>query len=153
MYLSNNAIGDEGVNILFNDAVRRDQCELTYLNLDGCSLTANCILALCKALQDEHCKLTGLILANNAIGDEGVRMMCTDALRRERCKLTKLYLDNCSLTDECLPLLCETLQDGHCKLINLCLSKNNFTEEGKSLLRNVERTECCKSRGLEIINI
>ena len=150
MDLSNNAIGDEGVNILFNDAVRRDQCELTYLDLDGCSLTANCILALCKALQEEHCKLTDLSLDNNAIGDEGVCMMCTDALRREQCKLTELGLENCSLTDECLPLLCETLQDGHCKLINLYLSNNNFTEDGKSLLRDVERTECCKSRGLQI---
>ena len=148
MYLSNNAIGDEGVNILFNDAVRRDQCELTYLDLSGCSLAANCILALCKALQDKHCKLTGLSLASNAIGDEGVHRMCTDALRREECKLTELDLDNCSLTDECLPLLCETLQDGHCKLINLYLRKNNFTEDGKSLLRNVKRTKCC--RHLEI---
>ena len=151
MYLGNNAIGDEGVNISFNDAVRRDQCELTYLNLNGCSLTANCIVALCKALQDKHCKLTDLSLANNVIGDEGVRMMCTDALRREQCKLTKLELDNCSLTDECLPLLCETLQDGHCKLNNLDLRENNFTEKGKSLLRDVERTECCKSRRLRII--
>jgi hypothetical protein len=150
MYLRDNAIGDEGVNILFNDAVRRDQCDLTYLDLYGCSLTANCILALCKALQDEHCKLTGLLLVNNAIGDKGVRMLCTDALRREQCTLTELDLAHCSLTDECLPLLCETLQDGNCKLIYLRVRENNFTEEGKSLLRDVERTECCKSRHLEI---
>ena len=150
MDLKYNAIGDEGVNILFNDAVRRDQCELTYLNLNGCSLTADCIVALCKALQDEHCKLIFLLLANNAIGDEGVRMMCTDALRREECKLTELDLRHCSLTDECLPLLCETLQDGHCKLEWLNLRGNNFTEEGESSLRDVERTECCKSRGLQI---
>ena len=100
MNLSYNAIGDEGVNILFNDAIRRVQCELTYLNLNGCSLTTNCILALCKALQDEHCTLRFLLLAGNAIGDEGVRMMCTDALRREQCKLTKLELMKCSLTDQ-----------------------------------------------------
>jgi hypothetical protein len=152
MYLGNNAIGDKGVNILFNDAVRRDLCELTDLDLRGCSLTANCILALCKALQDDNCKLISLLLDNNDIGDEGVRMMCTDALRRKQSKLTRLQLQKCSLTDECLPLLCETLQDGHCKLINLYLRKNNFTEDGKSLLRNVERTECCKSRGLRIID-
>ena len=149
MHLKYNAIGDEGVNILFNDAVRRDQCELAYLNLSGCSLTANCILALCKALQDEHCKLRFLLLADNAIGDVGVCMMCTNALRKEQCKLTHLQLDNCSLTDECLPLLCETLQDGHCKLTYLNLRENNFTKEGMSLLHDVERTECCKSRDLE----
>ena len=153
MYLGKNAIGDEGVNILFNDAVRRDQCELTYLDLTRCSLTADCMLALCKALQDEHCKLTGLSLAGNDIGDEGVRMMCTDALRREECKLAELDLSLCSLTDECLPLLCETLQDGHCKLNNLNLCGNNFTEDGESFLYNVEKTECCKSRGLQIINL
>jgi Ran GTPase-activating protein (RanGAP) involved in mRNA processing and transport len=102
MYLRDNAIGDEGVNILFNDAVRREQCDLTYLDLYGCSLTANCILALCKPLQDEHCKLTGLLLVNNAIGDKGVRMLCTDALRREQCTLTELDLAHCSLTDECV---------------------------------------------------
>ncbi|CAB3981895.1 NACHT, LRR and PYD domains-containing 14-like [Paramuricea clavata] len=151
MNLSRNAIGDEGVNIFFNDAVRRDQCEVTYLQLGSCSLTVNCILPLCKALQDKHCKLTWLSLSNNAIGDEGVRMLCTDALRREQCKLTQLDLENCSLTDECLPLLCKTLQDGHCKLNNLSLGGNNFTEEGKkNFLCNVARTECCKSRGLQI---
>jgi hypothetical protein len=41
--LSNNAIGDEGVDMLFEDALMQEHCKLTELNLDECSLTDQCI--------------------------------------------------------------------------------------------------------------
>jgi Ran GTPase-activating protein (RanGAP) involved in mRNA processing and transport len=145
--LSDNDIGDEGVRILCTGSLRGEQCKLTRLNLSFCSLTANCILEVCKVLVDEHCKLSELVLSANAIGDDGVRMLCTNALEEEECKLTALTLDYCDLTDKCVPLLCETLQHGNCKLTELALASNEFTEDGKNLLCNVERTECCKARG------
>ena len=145
--LSANHIGDEGVRILCAGSLRGEQCKLTRLNLTICSLTANCILEVCKVLVDEHCKLSELILSANVIGDDGVRMLCTNALKEEECKLTALSLDYCDLTDKCVPLLCETLQHGNCKLTELALASNEFTEDGKNLLCNVERTECCKARG------
>jgi hypothetical protein len=94
--LSNNAIGDEGVDMLFEDALMQEHCKLTELNLDECSLTDQCIRtvpSLCKALQDERCQLTNLSLGCNAIGDKGACMLFEDALMQEHCKLTELQLN------------------------------------------------------------
>ncbi len=143
--LEHNVIGDEGVRILFTDALLREQCTLISLNLRKCSLRANCIPPLCELLQNEHCKLSKLSLGKNDIGDEGVRMLCTDALKREQCKLTELKLDYCWLTNQCVPLLCETLEDRNCKLDKLWLDFNDFTENGLDLLR-----DCGERRGLTI---
>jgi Ran GTPase-activating protein (RanGAP) involved in mRNA processing and transport len=140
-----NAIGDEGVRMLCTDALGREQCTLTSLNLCWCSLTANCIPALCEVLQDEHCKLSVLSLEGNVIGDEGVRMLCTDALRREQCTLISLNLGSCSLTAKCLPPLCEVLQSEHCKLSTLSLEYNIIGDEGVGMLcTDALRREQCK---------
>jgi GTPase SAR1 family protein len=137
-----NAIGDEGVGMLFGDALTTEYCKLTELNLDRCSLTDQCIPKLCEALQDKHCKLTDLSLWKNSISDAGVGKLFEDAVTKEQCKLTKLNIDGCSLTDQCIPELCKALQDEHCSLTKLSLRYNDFTEYGKRLLRNV------KNRGL-----
>ena len=143
--LENNDIHDEGVRILCTDALRREQCTLTGLFIGSCSLTPDCMRYLCEVLFDEHCKLSTLSLENNVIGDEGVRMLCTDALTREQCKLTELTLQECELTDKCVPLLCEALEDRNCKLDKLSLDFNHVTEKGLDLLR-----DCGERRGLKI---
>ena len=126
-------------------------CKLTKLNLDACSLTDQCVPSLCKALQDERCQLTDLLLRCNAIGDKGVGMLFEDALTKEHCKLTELNLSACSLTDECIPSLCKALQDGQCVLTELLLVGNNFTENGKKLLCDTMNYESCKARDLQIV--
>ena len=140
--MSGNAIGDEGVGMLFGDALTTEYCKLTELNLDRCSLTDQCIPKLCEALQDKHCKLTDLSLWKNSISNDGVGMLFEDAVTKEQCKLTVLNIDGCSLTDQCIPELCKALQDEHCSLTKLSLRYNDFTEYGKRLLRDV------KNRGL-----
>jgi Ran GTPase-activating protein (RanGAP) involved in mRNA processing and transport len=149
--LWNNAIGDKGIGMMFEDALTKEHCKLTELNLDTCSITTDrCIPSLCKALQDERCQLTYLSLTDNAIGDKGARMLFEDALRKERCKLTGLRLANCSLTDQCIPSLCKALQDGQFVLTRLSLLDNNFTENGKKLLRDTMNYESYKARDLQI---
>jgi Ran GTPase-activating protein (RanGAP) involved in mRNA processing and transport len=148
--LWNNALGDKGARLLFEDALTKEHCKLTKLNLDECSLTDRCIPSLCKALQDERCQLTVLSLGHNAIGDEGVGMLFEDALTKEHCKLTELNLLQCSLTDQCIPSLCKALKDGQCVLTILFLLSNHFTENGKKLLRDTMNYESCKARGLQI---
>jgi hypothetical protein len=106
---------------------------------------------VCKALQDERCKLTVLNLeGNKGISDESLRMLCRSALTMEHCKLKKLDLSHCSLTDECIPDLRKALQDEHCVLNELRLYGNKFTEEGKKSLREIERHEHCKARGFKV---
>ncbi len=142
--VKSNAIGDEGVRMLGTDALGREQCTLTSLNLCWCSLTANCIPALCEVLQDEHCKLSELSLEGNSIGDEGVRMLGTDALGREQCTLTSLNLFCSLLTANCIPALCEVLQDEHCKLSELSLEGNDIGDEGvRMLCTDALRREQC----------
>ena len=145
-----NAICDKGACMLFEDALIKEHCKLTDLNLHRCWLTDRCIPSLCKALQDERCQLTVLDLGSNAIGDVGACMLFEDALMQEHCKLTELKIVVCSLTDQCIPSLCKALKDGHCVLTILSAFGNNFTENGKKLLRDTMNYESYKARGLEI---
>ena len=145
-----NNIGDEGVRLLLDEALAKEHCKLTVLNLDNCSLTIQCISRLYQALQDERCKLNVLSLDNSDIGDEGACVLFEDALTNENCKLTELYLFGCSLTDKCIPTLCKTLQDVRCRLKTLRLVANEFTDEGKKMLRDLEKSNVCKARGLRI---
>ncbi len=148
--LGYNNIGDEGVHLLVDDALTKELCKLTDLNLGNCSLTIQCISRLYQALQDERCKLNVLSLDNNDIGDEGACVLFEDALTNENCKLTELNLFQCSLTDKCIPTLCKTLQDGRCGLKTLSLSHDEFTDNGSKMLRDVENSNVCKARGLRI---
>jgi Ran GTPase-activating protein (RanGAP) involved in mRNA processing and transport len=149
--LAFNAIGDESACMLFEDALTKEHCKLAELSLDACSLTDQCIPSLCKALQGECCQLTVVSLRYNAIGDKGAGMLFEDALTKEHCKLTELNLLQCLLTDECIPSLCKALQDSQCVLTRLFLLLNNFTENGKKLLRDTMNYESCKARGLQIV--
>ncbi len=148
--LERNDIGDEGVRLLCDNALAKEHCKLTALDLHSCSLTHQCISGLSKALQDEHCKLNVLSLGYNDIGDEGACVLFEDALTNENCKLTKLNLFRCSLTDKCIPTLCKTLQDGRCGLKTLRVSVNELTDNSKEMLRGVEKSNFCKARGLKI---
>ena len=149
--LENNAIGDEGVGMLFEDALTKEHCKLMVLNLGERSLTDRCIPSLCKALQDERCQLIVLSLCFTAIGDKGVGILFEDALTKEHCKLTELNLEGCWLTDQCLPSLRKALPDEHCKLTKLWLRSNTFTAYGERLLYFIKNYKSCKARGLHII--
>ena len=140
--LRGNDIGNKGASTLFEDALTKEHCKLTKLDLSYCSLTDQCIPSLCKALQDEVCRLTDLSLRGNDLGDKGACTLFEDALTKEHCKLTKLNLGRCSLTDRCIPSLLKALQDEHCGLDELRLGGNTFTEDGERLIR--------EERGLNI---
>ena len=125
--------------------------KLTGLNLGNCSLTNECVPALCELLRNECCNLIYLVLSSNpGINDEGLRILCEQALTNEHCKLEELILRHCSLTDDCLPELCNALQRQHCRLNKLYLYGKKFTEKGKKSIREIETHELCKARGLKI---
>ena len=129
--LSGNPITDKGACKLFEDALTKEHCKLNELNIATCSLTHLCISTICRTLQNEHCKLTNLILDHNAIRDEGVCELFESALTNEHCKLTELSFTKCSLTDKCISSLCKTLRNEHCVLKELNLVWNHFTDDGK----------------------
>ena len=149
--LGRNEIGNEGVRLLCDNVLTKEHCKLTDLDLMYCSLTRQCISILSKALRDQRCKLNVLFLGGNDIGDKEACVLFEDALTNENCKLTQLDLSLCSLTDKCIPTLCKTLQDERCGLKTLWLrDDNDFTDNGKKMLRDVEKSNVCKARGFRI---
>jgi Ran GTPase-activating protein (RanGAP) involved in mRNA processing and transport len=89
--LNDNAIGDKGACMLFEDALTNKHCKLTELSLKGCSLTDPCIPSLCKALQDGHCVLTTLWLALNNFTANGKKLL-GDIKDYESCKARHLHI-------------------------------------------------------------
>ena len=131
LYLKQNAIGDKGACELFENGLTNKHCKLTKLSLTKCSLTHECIHSLCKALQDERCRLNDLYLGLNAIGDEGARELFENGLTNKHCKLTELSLEFCSLTHECIQSLRKAQQKERCQLTDLRLYELNDREFGQ----------------------
>ena len=146
-----NNIAGGGLTKLCKTITKEKLLKLTELRLGHCSLTNECVPALCELLRNECCNLIYLTLAyNRGINGEGLRILCEHALTNEHCKLKRLDLRHCSLTDDCLPELCNALPHEHYRLNELYLSGNKFTEKGKKSIREIETHELCKARGLVI---
>ena len=149
--LGSNNIADEGLTQLCKTLTKQELLKLTKLNLGNCCLTNECVPALCELLRNRCCNLIDLTLGGNrSINYEGLRILCEHALTNEDCKLEKLDLRHCSLTDDCLPELCNALQHEHCRLNELYLGGNKFTEKGEKSVHEIETHELCKARDLEI---
>ena len=69
----NRKITNEGLGMLCKLVLTRESCKLRNLNMFGCSLSDDCIPYLSKALQDEHCTLNELTLAEAAFSLKGKR--------------------------------------------------------------------------------
>ncbi|CAB4042182.1 NACHT, LRR and PYD domains-containing 14-like [Paramuricea clavata] len=151
LLLEKNDIGDEGACMLFEDALTKEHCKLTVLNLRMCWLTDQCIPSLCKALQDERCQLTHLALGDNDIGNKGACMLFNHALTKEHCKLTKLDLSSCLLRSCCIFSLCKALQDERCQLTDVRLDWNGIGDDDACMLFEDALTkEHCKLAELNL---
>ena len=149
--LARNNIADEGLTKLCNTLFQKP-LKLTKLNLEDCSLTNECVPALCELLRNECCNVIDLTLGGNTgINDEGLRILCEHALTNKHCKLEELNLRWCSLTDDCLPELCNALQHKHCRLSKLDLYGKKLTEKGTKSIRNIETHRRCKARGFSVV--
>jgi Ran GTPase-activating protein (RanGAP) involved in mRNA processing and transport len=149
LHLGLNDIGDDGVRILCN-ALRREEHKLQRLNIWCCKLTTESTFALVEVLRDEHCEITHLnIGGNDAIGDEGVRMLC-DVLKQGQCKLAVLDIGCCSLTYKCMPYITEALGDEKCRLTDLSLYNNDIGDESVCMLFAALRLDQCSLTKLDL---
>ncbi|XP_040833998.1 NACHT, LRR and PYD domains-containing protein 12 isoform X1 [Ochotona curzoniae] len=87
--LSFNDLGDPGVGLL-GEGLCHPTCRLQKLWLDSCGLTAKACETLSSALATNQ-TLAELYLTNNALGDAGVRLLCS-RLCHPTCKLRVLWL-------------------------------------------------------------
>ena len=127
--------------------------QLECLSLRDCCTSSRQMKILCDIFNNgHHTKLRELGLNNNAIGDEGVRVLSGTLVNGLR-GLTSLRMHNCSLTDECMHSLCKALQDGRCQLTDLHLTSNAIGDKGvRELFENGLTNEHCKLTKLDLAN-
>ena len=86
-----NDIAGEGLTELCRTLTKQKLLKLTKLNLSWCSLTDECIPALRKTLQDQHCRLEQLHLYGNKFTKKGRKSICEIAAY-EHCKSRGLQI-------------------------------------------------------------
>ncbi|KAB1251080.1 NACHT protein; LRR and PYD domains-containing protein 12, partial [Camelus dromedarius] len=97
LLLINNKIEDLGLKLLC-EGLKQPDCQLKDLALWTCHLTGECCQDLCNALYtNEH--LRDLDLSDNALGDEGMQVLC-EGLKHPSCKLQTLCIDTDHLHEE-----------------------------------------------------
>ncbi|XP_076836601.1 NACHT, LRR and PYD domains-containing protein 12-like [Brachyhypopomus gauderio] len=167
--LKYNKPGDSGVKEL-SALLEDPHCTLEILQLYNCSITEEGCAALCSALRSNPSShLRELNLDNNKPGDSGVKQLSA-LLEDPHCTLEKLELERCSITEEGCAALCSALksnpsshlrdlnmgynkpgdsgvkqlsallEDPHCTLEKLHLSKCSISEEGCAALCSALRS-------------
>ncbi|EHH30982.1 hypothetical protein EGK_20808, partial [Macaca mulatta] len=140
LILINNKIEDMGLKLLC-EGLKQPDCHLKDLALWTCHLSGACCQDLCNALYtNEH--LRDLDFSDNALGDEGMRVLC-EGLKCPCCKLQTLWLAECHLTDACCGALASVLNRDE-NLTLLDLSGNDLKDFGVQMLCDALIHPICK---------
>uniref|UniRef100_A0A8C8ZJ14 NLR family pyrin domain containing 14 n=1 Tax=Prolemur simus TaxID=1328070 RepID=A0A8C8ZJ14_PROSS len=145
--LSTNNLLDVGVKQLC-EALRHPKCYLQRLSLESCGLTEAGCEDLSLALISNK-RLTHLCLADNALGDGGVKLM-GDVLQHPECTLQSLVLRRCHFTSLSSEYLSACLLHNK-SLIHLDLGSNQLQDDGAKLLCDVFRHPSCNLQDLELM--
>uniref|UniRef100_A0A8C1HE30 NACHT LRR and PYD domain-containing protein n=1 Tax=Cyprinus carpio carpio TaxID=630221 RepID=A0A8C1HE30_CYPCA len=172
--LSWNRLRDSSMKLL-SDVLQDPHCKLEILWLRDCGVTDEGCAALTSALRSNPSHLRVLDLSENKLRDS-VKLL-SEVLQDPRCKLEILWLSDCGITDEgcaaltsalrsnpshlreldlsenkldSVKLLSEVLQDPHCKLKKLWLSKCGVTDEGCAALASALRSNPSHLRELSL---
>ncbi|XP_036421128.1 uncharacterized protein LOC118804664 isoform X1 [Colossoma macropomum] len=178
--LSENKLGCSGVKKICS-LLNNQCCKLQKLGLSFCSITEEGYTDLASALKSNPSSdLIELELRGNNPGDTGVKTL-SDVLNDQQCKLKKLTLLNTpdaeetcdSLTkalginplllteldlsgkiqgDSKLQQLCALLEDSHCIIKELRLSKCNLTLESCAALASILKLDSSSVRKMDLSN-
>ncbi|XP_045039370.1 ribonuclease inhibitor isoform X2 [Desmodus rotundus] len=124
--LGDNRLGDVGVAALC-PGLLSPGCQLKTLWLWECDITAGGCRDLCRVLRAKE-SLREFSIAGNAVGDEGVRLLC-ESLLEPCCRLESLWVKSCSLTAACCPHISAMLAQNR-SLQELQLSNNKLEDAG-----------------------
>ncbi|XP_042559743.1 NACHT, LRR and PYD domains-containing protein 3-like [Clupea harengus] len=145
--LSNNDLGDSGVQLLSN-GLSSPHCKLQTLRLAECKLTDKSCGFVATVLQSPN-SLTELDLSNNDLGDSGVQLI-SNGLASPHCKLQALRLAECKLTDKSCGFVA-TVQQSPNSLTELDLSNNDLGDSGVQLISNGLASPHCKLQALRLV--
>ncbi|XP_012666815.2 NACHT, LRR and PYD domains-containing protein 3 isoform X1 [Otolemur garnettii] len=140
LLLINNKIEDLGLKLLC-EGLKQPDCQLKDLALWTCHLTPACCKDLCNALYTNE-NLRVLDLSDNALGDEGMRVLC-EGLKHPCCRLQTLWLAECHLTDACCGALASVLNRNE-NLTLLDLTGNDLRDFGVQMLCDALIHPICK---------
>ncbi|KAM5236277.1 NACHT, LRR and PYD domains-containing protein 7-like [Ctenodactylus gundi] len=128
--LSGSVLRDQGAKVLYS-VLRHTNRVLQRLSLEDCCLTEASCKELAPVLLVNN-KLTHLCLADNDLGDNGVKLLC-DALCDPDCQLQELGLLSCSVSSLCCPMLAAVLRSSR-TLEALDLGQNSLGLNGIATL-------------------
>ncbi|XP_073672682.1 NACHT, LRR and PYD domains-containing protein 3-like [Garra rufa] len=115
--------------------------ESRSVQLRCCGVTKEGCAALASALRSNPSHLTELNLSGNKLGDSGVKLL-SDVLQNPHCKLETLWLSKCGVTDEGCAALASALRSNPSHLRDLNLSGNNLGDSVKMLSDVLEDPHC-----------
>ncbi|XP_051718660.1 NACHT, LRR and PYD domains-containing protein 12-like isoform X4 [Ctenopharyngodon idella] len=144
--LSDCGLTDEGCAAL-TSALKSNPSNLRELDLT-LNKIGNSVNQLSDVLKDPHCKLEILRLFDCRVTDEGCAALAS-ALRSNPSHLRELSLSKNKI-GESVNLLSHVLQDPHCKLEILRLSKCGITYEGCAALASALRSNPSHLRELDL---
>ncbi|XP_063049124.1 NACHT, LRR and PYD domains-containing protein 12-like isoform X2 [Engraulis encrasicolus] len=144
MDLSNNALGDSGVEFICK-GLSSPHCKLQTLRLSGCQITDTSCEVVANALQSAN-PLLEMDLSNNALGDSGVEFICK-GLSSPHCKLQTLRLAGCQLTDKSCEFVANALQSAN-TLLEMDLSENALGDSGVEFICKGLSSPHCKLQTL-----
>ncbi|XP_057184900.1 protein NLRC3-like isoform X4 [Triplophysa rosa] len=111
--------------------------ESRSVQLSRCKITDEGCVALTSALRSNPSHLTHLDLSDNNVGDSGVKLIC-DVLENPHCKLKTLKLNWCEIT----------ITDEGC--VALTSDHNNVGDSGMKLICDVLENPHCKLETLRL---
>ncbi|XP_076836593.1 NACHT, LRR and PYD domains-containing protein 3-like isoform X2 [Brachyhypopomus gauderio] len=148
--LNQNKPGDSGVK-QFSSLLKDPHCTLEILHLADCSITEEGCAALCSALRSNPSSHLGeLNLNHNEPGDSGVNQLSA-LLEDPHCTLEKLDLSRCNITEEGCAALCSALRSNPSShLRELNLKKNKPGDSGVKQLSALLEDPHCTLEKLDI---
>ncbi|XP_016420240.1 protein NLRC5-like [Sinocyclocheilus rhinocerous] len=146
--LSGNEIGQLGATNL-SDLLMNPQCKLEKLDLCRCSITEKQCLILTSALKSNPSHLRELNISVNQLGDSGVENLGV-LLGSSQCKLDKLHLCGCRITEKHCFILTSDLCSNLSHLRELDLSGNKIENKGVQILCDILNNSHCKLERLSL---
>ncbi|KAI4873722.1 hypothetical protein NFI96_000462 [Prochilodus magdalenae] len=128
---------------LLSDLLEYPHCKLEKLQLSECSITGKGCAALVSSLRSNPSHLRELNLNNSRPGQSGVKLL-SDLLEDPHCKLETLQLSKCSITERGCAALVSSLKSNPSHLRELNLNYNRPGKSGVKLLSDLLENPHCK---------